>query len=158
MSKLYQRRYLKCPYKRAKELLGGALEAAATSGEAELLRLELPIAEGAAIGKNVLVSFERGSDPMHFDEPWNVRWEPSPGGIYPTFSGTLTIRADDTYDTSMLELTGSYEPPLGLAGAAFDALAGSRIAHGTARELLRRIGGTIEAQYDAGEAQKSASA
>lgn len=157
MSNLYQRRYLNCPYNRAKELLAEAVEAAATSGDAGLLRLRLPVTDTASLSKDVLVSFERGDDPMHFDQPWKVRWEPAAGGLYPVFTGTLTIRADDSYETSMLELAGSYEPPLGALGAAFDAVVGSRIAHGTARDLLRTIGTGIEARFRSSEAAKTAS-
>lgn len=154
MSNLYQRRYLNCPYKRAKELLADAASAAATSGDGRLLRLRLPIAEGASLSKEVSIVLERGTDPMHFDEVWNVRWEPTPGGIYPAFSGTLTIRADERYETSILELVGSYQPPLGAVGTAFDSVVGSRIAHATAREFLRVVGNGIEERFRREEAEK----
>lgn len=154
MSNLYQRRYLNCPYKRAKELLAGALSAAATSADGGLLRLRLPVTEGAALSKDVLISIEPGNDPMHFDQVLNVRWEPAAGGLYPSFAGTLAIRADERYETSILELVGAYQPPLGAVGAAFDTVVGSRIAHATARELLRAIGGEIEDRFRQEEAAK----
>ncbi len=103
-----------------------------------------------------MVTFEPGKDPMHFDQPWTVRWEATAGGLYPGFRGTLAVRADDTYGTSMIELSGVYEPPLGVIGAAFDAVVGSRIAHGTARELLRSLGTPFEDQYRRSEASKAA--
>jgi hypothetical protein len=155
MSTIHQRRYLNCPYHRAKELLGDAVQAAATSGDAQLLRLELPIAPDAAVGKTVNVRFSRERDPMHFDQPWGVHWEPAGGGLYPTFDGTLTVRADENYESSLLELRGRYDPPLGLVGEAFDAIAGSRIAAATARELLRTIAERIEDRFAADEAAKS---
>lgn len=154
MSNLYQRRYLNCPYKRAKELLADAIPAAATRADGELLRLRLPIAEGATLSKDVVVSLEPGNDPMHFDQVWNVRWEPTAGGIYPSFTGTLTVRADERYETSILELVGAYQPPLGAVGAAFDSVVGSRIAHATAREFLRVIGSGIEEGFSKEEAEK----
>jgi len=155
MAKLYQRRYLNCPYNRARELLGAAVENAADGGEERLLRLTLgvPAVDGVEISKNVVVSVRRASDPAHFDQPWQLHWEPV-SGPYPVFDGTLTIRADEDYTTSILELQGAYEPPLGLVGVAFDSMLGSRIAHETARELLQRIGDMLESQYRAAEEAK----
>ena len=158
MTQLQQRRYLKCPYNRARELLAELVAVPATAGgEERLFHLTVPVpgVEGAALGKDVRATVTPGADPMGFDEPWKLHWEPESGGVYPDFDGTLTIRADETYETSMLELQGSYKPPLGAAGALFDAVLGSRIAHETARELLRKLGSTIEERYRAGEAAKN---
>jgi hypothetical protein len=55
-----------------------------------------------------------------------------------------------------LELSGTYEPPLGLAGMVFDAVLGQRIAQETARELLRKLAATIETQYRVTEDEKTA--
>jgi hypothetical protein len=54
----------------------------------------------------VVATLEPGIDPMHFDQPWKVRWEPTAGGIYPAFAVVLAVRADEDYDDSMLELAG----------------------------------------------------
>ena len=155
MARLYQRRYLKCPYNRARDLLAEAVQGAAQTGDERLMRLTfaIPAVPGAEVGKDVAVTVCPARDPMHFDQPWHLRWEPV-GGLYPTFEGTLTVRADESYASSMLELEETYCPPLGAAGAAFDTLIGQRIAAETARELLRRIGGTIEARYHATEDAK----
>ncbi|HTX57212.1 MAG TPA: hypothetical protein VMD47_08920 [Candidatus Acidoferrales bacterium] len=156
MSQLYQRRYLNCPYNRARELLAAMVVTPEDASREQQLRLTLPVpgVAGAELGKDVSVSFRPTADPMGFDEPWTLHWEPLGGGLYPDFDGTLAIRADESYATSMLELKGTYRPPLGAAGAVFDAVVGSRIAHATARELLRTIGKTIEGQYRTGEAAK----
>jgi hypothetical protein len=148
MAQLFQRRYLKCPYNRAQDLLAEAVQGAAQTGEERVMRLTLavPAVPGAEFGKEVIVTVAPARDPMHFDEPWKLHWEPK-GDLYPAFDGTLTVRADESYASSMLELEGTYNPPLGAAGAAFDALLGQRIAAETAREFLRRIGTTMEAQY-----------
>lgn len=155
MARLYQRRYLNCPYNRAREILADAVRDAAKTGQERTLRLTvaIPGVPGAEIGKDVIVTVQPGRDPMHFDEPWKLHWEPT-SGLYPEFEGTLTIRADETYTSSILELEGTYNPPLGAAGAMFDAVLGSRIAHETARTLLQSIGATIEAQYRAEESAK----
>jgi uncharacterized membrane protein len=83
---------------------------------------------------------------MHFDQPWRIRWKPQ-GGPYPEFEGELVVRADETWETSRLELRGSYRPPGGIAGAAFDLVVGGRIASSTAQALLRRLGDEMETRY-----------
>jgi hypothetical protein len=92
-------------------------------------------------------------DPMHFDQPWRIHWKPE-SRLYPEFEGELTVRADETYETSHLELPGSYHPPGGIAGAAFDLVAGGRIASATAQALLHRIGNEMEAHYQHDERTK----
>ncbi|MBC5828642.1 MAG: hypothetical protein GIW98_00430 [Candidatus Eremiobacteraeota bacterium] len=104
--------------------------------------------------KNVIATYAPGSDAMHFDEPWKIHWTPEGGGPYPDFDGELTVRADENYRTSILELTGHYQPPMGVAGAIFDAVAGSHIAKVTAQELLKSIGDAMEEQYNAEEKAK----
>jgi hypothetical protein len=75
----------------------------------------------------------------------DVSWTPKDGGPYPAFTGTLSI-AEDAVGWSRIELDGSYRPPFGLAGAAFDATVGHRIAQGTATELLAEIKRILAAQ------------
>lgn len=107
-----------------------------------------------ALEKNVLVWYERSTDPMHFDEPWTVRWTPEGGGPYPDFCGQLTVRADDTYRTASLELRGEYLPPLGAVGRGFDIVAGSKIASSTVRRILDNIAREMEERFLAEEARK----
>lgn len=142
-----------CPYARAREQLRDAIESAGPGAPIGALTLALPIG-GATIERRVRVNYERGKDPMHFDEPWRVRWTPEEGGPYPDFEGELTVRADETYNDAILELRGTYTPPLGLAGKAFDAVAGFRIAAKTTRGLLASLGGRMEARYRSEEAAK----
>ena len=68
----------------------------------------------------------------------DVSWSPKDGGPYPTFHGTLSV-AQDAIGWSRLEIDGTYNAPFGVAGAAFDAVVGHRIAQGTATELLAEI-------------------
>jgi hypothetical protein len=68
----------------------------------------------------------------------DISWKPQGGGPYPSFAGTLSI-AEDAVGWSRIEIYGKYRPPFGIAGAAFDAAIGQRIAHGTAIELLAEI-------------------
>jgi hypothetical protein len=75
----------------------------------------------------------------------DVSWTPKDGGPYPSFSGTLSV-AQDAAGWSRIEIDGSYRPPFGVAGAAFDAAVGHRIAQGTASELLAEIKRLLLAQ------------
>jgi hypothetical protein len=68
----------------------------------------------------------------------DVSWTPKDGGPYPRFSGTVSV-ADDGAGWSRIEIDGSYRPPFGIAGAAFDAAVGQRIAQATASELLAEL-------------------
>ena len=68
----------------------------------------------------------------------DVSWEPKDGGPYPHFHGTLSI-AEDAIGWSRIEIDGTYQPPLGIAGAAFDAAVGHRMAQSTAAELLDEL-------------------
>ena len=157
MATLFQRYYLKVPYQRARTSLEQNLREIATSGQPQLLRLRLPVSVGsnkAGLEKDVIVTFGMAIDPLHFDQPWHVQWKPHNGGPYPDFSGTLTVRADDDYDSCVLELQGTYEPPFGVAGAAFDAVVGSRVASATAREFLRTLSGEINDEYRREESSK----
>lgn len=157
MTHLNESEFLDCPYHRARHYLAETLQSASETGAAQTLRLRVPIAGGSSGGpeKDVLVTYGRGADPMHFDEPWSVRWEPLGGGPYPTFTGEITVRADERYETCILELRGSYEPPLGAAGKAFDAIIGSHAAAATARALLQDIGGRMVSRYRSEESEKA---
>ena len=89
-------------------------------------------------------------------EIMDIGWEARGGGPYPSFEGSLTVRADEDYTGAVLELAGEYDPPLGAAGKAFDAVLGQRIAALTATEFLRTIGRQMETQYEREEEAKQA--
>ncbi len=156
MSSLYQKRHIACPYNRAQDILAKTLQPSASSGQPQIVLLALSDAAtpGVGMSKEVVVTFAAAIDPMHFDKPWSVHWHPKGGGLYPDFDGILTVRADDTYKTAILELVGTYEPPLGAVGEVFDTVVGSRIASATARELLRKLGDDIEKEYRESEHAK----
>ncbi len=153
MSRLDERRFVTCPYHMAREYLAGDLSQRADTHEPGRWTLRASLA-GTDVRKNVVVTFAAGSDPMHFDQPWEVRWTPEGGGPYPDFDGTLTVRADEDYNTAILELSGEYTPPGGALGAAFDRALGSRIASATAQSLLEQIATGMERRHQADERAK----
>lgn len=156
MTSISQRHFIKCPYGLAKSFLETEL-AVAEGGHLEWrLHVAPASSHGVDLSKDVDVVVTRAVDSMHFDQPWKVRWTPHGGGPYPSFTGDLTVRADEDWDVAALELSGSYEPPLGIVGKAFDALLGSRLAVTTAEALLTEIGDRLIRRYTAQEDAKKA--
>lgn len=153
MSEVYEHRVVACPYKIAREYLSGDMKELAQSHDPITLTLRAPLA-GADVRKDVIVTFARSADPMHFDEPWSVHWTPEGGGPYPDFKGELTVRADEDYTTAILELRGKYQPPGGIVGAAFDRALGTKIASATAKALLAEIAAGMEVRHARDERSK----
>ena len=151
MADLLERRVVRCPYHLAQGYLARIIGSRVGKPGTLTLTAAFP---GLELVKEVVVTYDAGSDPMHFDQPWRLNWKPK-SGPYPEFDGELTVRADENYESSQLELEGSYRPPGGVAGAAFDAAIGRRIAAATAYALLERVGAELEAAYQHDEQSKS---
>jgi hypothetical protein len=92
--------------------------------------------------------------PQDMAPRFTVHWEAEGDGPYPVFDGILTVEGGDDYDEFRLALEGTYRPPLGIAGKAFDLMVGNRIADRTAHKLLADIGGVMEARFANEEAAK----
>jgi len=155
MTHLTERHFVRCPYGVAQRLLQADLEPA-DGTLAWRLHIAPVFPHDLEVAKDVDVTVSQGVDPMHFDRPWNVTWVPHGGGPFPGFVGTLTVRADEDWNVAVLELDGTYDPPLGLVGEAFDLLLGARLATTTAEALLRDLGDRIVAKHAAEEAAKRA--
>jgi hypothetical protein len=82
-------------------------------------------------------------------EIMEIAWKPHDGGPYPIFRGTLSVE-DVGGNFSRLDLDGAYDPPLGIVGAAFDAVVGHRIAVAGARQLLEEIKNGMELAFQTG--------
>ncbi len=107
--------------------------------------------------KEVDVTYSRGEDYRCTSiKCGSSIWKPHGGGPYPAFSGTLTVRSDEDYTGCILDLAGAYEPPMGAVGAAFDVVVGSRLAAGSAAELLRTLGERLKSRYRENEESKKA--
>ncbi len=114
------------------------------------LRAEVPVPgshETLRLERTAIATLVPRHQPGDMLPHYGVTWAPEHAGPYPTFSGDLAIEAGDDYHSFYLVLTGSYEPPLGAVGAAFDAVVGKRIAQLTARNLLSVIADSIEADF-----------
>lgn len=88
-----------------------------------------------------IVRIERDDD--NLNDVIRIAWEPEGGGPYPSFDGTLVVWADGDANKTYVELEGSYQPPFGVLGQAFDSILGSTLARRTARALLLDIARAI---------------
>jgi hypothetical protein len=149
LSNIRQRVYVECPPDRAKQQLAEYF-AGSRSRSAERWTLHAPYMPPAGemlwahADVNALVDDLPGANGS--PQALRVRWTPV-SGPFPRFEGTLTTEGDDRYPACVLVLEGSYRPPFGVVGAAFDALLGRRIAIASARELLHEIAARLEADY-----------
>jgi len=105
------------------------------------LDFTVPLAGGLSLEKPVRIALEQADD-----GGVGVRWEPLEGGAFPHFHGTFQAQAGHG-EICELTLTGSYVPPGGTAGRAFDALVGYRIARASLGGLLARIAAATAADY-----------
>ena len=100
-----------------------------------------------SVSKAVLVYFSPIVEPNAVKQRMAVSWEPEGGGIFPKFTGTVGVEAEEMASASFITLDGSYDPPLAVIGDAFDAIVGKHIARQTARNLLDEIAITMETAF-----------
>lgn len=157
MSKLKETAIVETPFAQAADLVENyLLKSADANGKLTLhltasgAGMNLP---GVQLERPVDVTFDRISGPNE-TIVFRLSWEAVGDGFFPAFSGTLTVAEDETYKTCRLILEGTYHPPLGIAGAVFDAVLGSRIAHATATELLEKLRAFLNAGYQEVEREK----
>lgn len=106
-------------------------------------------ATGIVLSKNVKLECVRQDDGS---DDWWIHWTPLDGGFYPSFDGTLSVRAGHGHTT--LTLTGDYSPPLGIAGQVFDTAVGHLVSDDTAHEFLMTLAADMRARYAYEEAVK----
>jgi len=157
MSTLKESIVVQTPFVQAADLIERFLIATSPADTVLTLRLAAPGAGlgigGFALAHDVIVSFQKTKGPNE-TIVFEIHWESADGGMYPVFDGALTIAEDETYESCRLILEGKYTPPGWVAGAAFDAVLGSRIADATAKELLERMRSFLLSGYEETELAK----
>ena len=143
MPDLYEFTIVHVPFERAADALESSLRRFGNGDSAHItLPLRVKVAE-LSVEHDVEAKVVRRRD-----ESWysmlDVTWEPKGGGPYPSFTGWLGVE-DEGFGYSRLELNGTYRPPLGIVGAAFDAIAGHGIAVRSAQALLEHLKRELEA-------------
>jgi hypothetical protein len=160
-SKIAQRTLVQCPSAQAARRLGDFFRAHGNpDGDTARLPLWTEVAVPGLptplhLERNVVATLQAQHRPGDMTPRYHVQWAPAEPGPFPLFAGELHVENDEDYDAFWLALKGTYEPPMGLVGAAFDAIVGSRIAAVCARNLLARIAEAIETEYGADEARKA---
>ncbi|MGD0474886.1 MAG: hypothetical protein ABSB70_16950 [Candidatus Velthaea sp.] len=161
MSILTERTLVHCSVNQAARHLARYFKARGNSdGEVARLslRAEVPVPGSKApmrLERTAIATLVPRHKPGDIMPHYAVTWAPERTGPYPTFSGDLAIESSDDYNSFYLVLSGTYEPPLGAVGAAFDAVVGHKIAQNTARNLLAMIADSIEADFVAVEETKA---
>ena len=159
-SKIAQKTRVQCPLPQAAQRLRAFFAAHGNrDGDVALLPLSIDVTFPALdvpmrIARNVIVTITPDHKPADMVPRYHVAWEPEGAGLFPLFAGELNVESDDDYDAFWLTLLGTYKPPLGLVGAAFDVVVGSHIAAICARNFLATIAESIEAAFVADEANK----
>jgi hypothetical protein len=86
----------------------------------------------------------------------SISWNPH-DRVVPSFAGTLHCK-EAAPGKAILTLEGTYDPPFGIAGAAFDLVAGRRIASATMQTLLEDIKEFVEVDFETARLTSLASA
>ena len=76
----------------------------------------------------------------------SICWRPEDTSLFPSFEGRVEATDVAAHDCT-LAIVGTYDVPLGVAGALFDAVIGVRIARGTLEGLLAEFKAEIENDY-----------
>jgi hypothetical protein len=148
VSRVLLERIARCPFSVAHEYATGFFRQAAEQGGQAVVPLhELVPTLGGRLKAPVRVDFERrpdGAETGRAHDAFEIGWTAGTR-FFPDFRGTLRLRIASV-DETQLSLEGEYRPPLGTAGAVFDALVGRRIARATMRDLLDRLAAAMEAR------------
>lgn len=147
VTNLNLKRPVVCPISEAPTFLERFFDAYAMDGTA-VLALRVPVVLPGLplmmLARDCVVRLTRIHQPGSMTVSYRVEWAPVAGGPFPKFKGTISLPNAEDYDNCFLALDGTYEPPLGALGEAFDRTIGRAIAESTGRDLLERIGGFIE--------------
>lgn len=107
---------------------------------------EFGVPGGLRLARAVTVHVQKRRDAQNLNDEIAIRWEPGDGGPFPSLNASL-IAWSETPDRTLVELRGTYEPPLGVAGRLFDDAVGHRIAQHTARAFLSTLAEGAEACF-----------
>jgi hypothetical protein len=121
-----------CPFSMAEEYAAEYLRAAEQHGPEGAIGVPV-------VRRDVTLTFgvhsDIADDGRRHDEV-RVRWQ-SGVRFLPDFRGTIRFRIDGNRTRILVE--GTYAPPFGALGAAFDRLAGGSIARASMQDLADRI-------------------
>lgn len=151
MTKISVRFNFGLPFALAEEYFSEGLTRVTATGLHELqLRARIPVT-AIELSKNVVA--ECLPDPDGAGRSWLIRWVPEPGGVYPSFEGRISAHEHQVDGTTTLQLDGSYTPPLGHAGEAFDHVLGRKITEDAAHNVLADLASEMRVRFAFEEAR-----
>ncbi len=158
MTAVKERLYVEAPYVQTVGVFQRRLgiPPGADHGEC-MLSLALPVGTDHEIGRIVKAQTEKLPGSGNYTSRYRVAWAAgltARGIPTPAFEGTLAISAGEDYDETALQINGTYEPPGGNVGRAFDDLLGRRMAHATMSALLSGVGEELRDAHAQIEAEK----
>ncbi len=160
MSHIDRRLSVACPLGQARKRLEAFFRSAGNR-EGDTLKLslhvEIPVpglARAIDLSRSVIATIRPHPRPADMEARYSVQWAAQKPGPFPLFSGEMLVEGGADYDSFVLHLVGTYEPPLGALGGAFDALVGRRLAAATANNLLHQIRDVVERDFEADEERK----
>jgi hypothetical protein len=160
MTAVQERLYVEAPYVQTVGVFERRLGIAPGTDHGEcMLTLGFPVGKDHEIARTVTAKTQRLAGAANYTSRYRVAWDAgrtARGIPTPAFEGTLTIAAGEDYDETALEIAGSYDPPGGPAGQAFDELLGRRVMHATMSALLAGVGEELRAAHAHIEAGKQA--
>lgn len=114
-------------------------------------RIHLPLREFAIPGdllldKEIVVHTHVVRDEDNLNDEMFVEFKAATQtSLYPSFRGVLDVYPADYGTEAVLEITGTYTPPLGLLGLAIDSTVGYLIAQRSMNDFLQQIAHEIRA-------------
>lgn len=95
--------------------------------------------------KEILLHARLVRDELNLNNDLQVEFRASTvTNLFPTFRGVLDVYPAEYESESILEVVGSYEPPLGMIGLAIDTTFGYLIAERSIKDFLRDIAGELK--------------
>lgn len=142
MAELHLARSAACPVARAPAFVESFFSEQSPDGAPVLIALRAPVVlpglPELTLTRDCVVRIAAAPGAEAPAARYDVVWESAAGGPFPRFEGRLTLTDDDAGGT-LVALDGSYEPPLGPLGSAFDTVIGHAIAESTGNDLVERI-------------------
>jgi hypothetical protein len=137
--------YVNHPYDRVREVVLAdplAIFAKATSATGTGAKLEVKIG-ALEVGADVAIAVTRittarspaDKPATHLEIRWTAAKRP---GLFPTLTATLALYPLSPTETQ-LDLSGTYEPPLGVAGEIVDAVAMHGVAVSSVANFVREV-------------------
>ena len=152
-------RVVRCPFSVAHDYAEDFFRDAAGAVDLHVPLRDLAPTRQGQLRRRVRLVAERIRDednPGRVNDALEIDWVAGTR-FFPDFHGVLSLRID-TVESTKLSLDGTYQPPFGVPGLAFDLLVGRRIARATMRDLLERLGNAMEQREAKFRADDSAKA